>query len=162
MLFFHRTFPPSSVGGSDFTSTSSTLNFPSGTVAGDTQEFNFSIINDNDVEDDETVEVTADILAGGIFTVNVPIGSAIVIIEDDDFVFNQDTPTVNGNDITISFATSAVVQSIECAYTAETTVDCEYSTELYTSCAHWLQLLYIVGSRKICQFSYTLAHADLY
>jgi hypothetical protein len=75
----------SALPGQDYTNASGTLTFASGVT---TQNFSVPIINDSEIEQDETFSVTLRSRLGGV-TIGNP-GSAVVTITDDDNLAQRD------------------------------------------------------------------------
>ena len=71
----------SAVAGSDYEQVSAPLTFPTGSVAGDMQCVNISIVDDVVFEGDETFTVTLTVTTSGVMERNTV---TIVTIRDDD------------------------------------------------------------------------------
>ena len=110
---------------SDFTTSAVTLTFGVGLAGGDSLDFFIPIIDDEAFEDIESILVEATVLGNqGRFSGNEITADTTVNIEDDDFIFNGDTPTTNGNTISISFSVNELVTQAFCQLRS-TTVDCK-------------------------------------
>ncbi len=91
---------------------------------GTTRDFAIPILDDTQLEDDETINVRAAAPIGeGLFSFGTNEGFTVVIIRDNDLTFIGNTATVNGNEITI---TNPNVQSSLCSI-RQISVNCEYS-----------------------------------
>lgn len=87
---------------------------------GNAQEFTFPILDDDILEDSETIEISATSSPGGA------VSRVNVVILDNDLTFVDDTPTVIGNSIFWVFSVNPLVASAECQFTRELPIDCEY------------------------------------
>ena len=97
-------------------------------MVGTTQEFTISILEDDELEDQETVSILAGITEGeGIFSTGFSTDIVFIAIGDNDLSFIGDTPDVNGNIVTITFnADPSLVISATCQYTNLNDQDCKY------------------------------------
>ncbi len=101
--------------------------FPAGTEVGASRTTFLGIIDDTILEDTEGVAVDATIVFGdATFSDGMESARAVVLIADDDLSFDGNTPTVDGNVITINFNVNNLVTSAKCSFKrTKDTVDCK-------------------------------------
>ncbi len=117
----------------DFSSQLDTLVFPAGSPVGETRSFQIPIFDDSLLEDQETIGVFAEIPFGeGIFLTGLSTALVFVAIEDDDLTFIENTPTVDGNLVTILFNIDpSIVFSTECTFPGQpSSQSCECRAQL--------------------------------
>ena len=96
----------SAVAGSDYATTSGTLNFANGEIS---QNFSVNVLDDNDYEGDEIFAVSLSNVVGGA-TIGSPFAAAITIEEDDpapptgslQFAVASDSVAENGASIVVN------------------------------------------------------------